>query len=274
LEFSNDLNNLKSGTVLSKQQIAREFAASAIANRASPSVTIVADPANSGRGNSLRVFFPKGKYGNAASGAAWQTKLSPRDEYYFAYDVYIPVGFKWPLGVKFPGLFGGSLGAASGVKPTNGVDGFSVRQGFWSERQNGDRAGYSNIGNGVLGASTYTYDGHTIPRRYNPNLNNSWNGAIKLTPGKWTRIEQRVVLNDATNVTGVGVKRNGVYEAWVDGVKVYSEKDWVYRRNTSLRIDHVAFIWYYGGNGSDWGARENQYMYFDNFVVATQPIAH
>ena len=277
VHFSSDFNEVKSNTVLSQLHIKDMFApvTSGVENRASPAgVTIVADPANSGRGNSLRVFFPKGEYGNAASGAAWQTKLSPRDEYYFAFDIYIPVGFDWPLGVKLPGLFGGSLNAASGLKATNGVDGFAVRQSIYSERQEGDTQGYRSIGNGVLGANTYTYDGHTTPRIYNVNLNGSFSEAIKLIPGKWSRIEQRVVLNDATNVTGVGVKRNGIYEAWVDGVKVYSSNNWIYRQNTSLKVDHISFIWYYGGGSSDWGAREDQYMYFDNFIASTQPITH
>ena len=275
IQFYQDSDNIKAGTVLSGQQIRSEFGGYAIQNNAFPSgVTVVSDPASSGRGNALRVFFPKGKYGNAASGAAWQTKLSPRDEYYFAFDIYIPVGFNWPLGVKIPGLFGGRLTAASGLKATNGVDGFSVRQSIYSQRRNGDTSGYKNIGNGVLGANTYTYDGHAIPRVYNRNLNGAFNGAAKLIPGKWARIEQRVVLNDATNVTGVGVKRNGVYEAWVDGVKVYSSNNWIYRRNTSLKLDLVSFIWYYGGGSPDWGAREDQYIYFDNFAVSAQPITH
>ncbi len=83
------------------------------------------------------------------------------------------------------------------------------------------------------------------------------------------------MLNTATSTTGVGVKPNGIYEAWVDGVKVYSANDWTYRINNSLKVDHISFIWWYGGNTTEWGARENQYMYFDNyFVVSTQPISH
>ncbi len=102
--FSSDLNNLVSGTVLTTQQIKDEFSSitSGIANNASQGVTAVADPAGSGRGNVLRVFFPKGQYGNSASGAAWQTKIPARDEYYFAYDIYVPAGFNWPLGLRFP----------------------------------------------------------------------------------------------------------------------------------------------------------------------------
>jgi hypothetical protein len=277
IQFYQDFNDLGVQTVLSDQQIKDNFypITSSVTNNASPAgVTVVTDPAISGRGNSLRVFFPEGEYANGASGAAWQTAIPPGDEYYFAYDIYIPVGFNWPLGSKLPGLFGGSLSAASGKKTPNGVDGFAVRQTVFSERQDGDTAGYSNIGNGVLAANTYTYDRATALRIYNPNLSNSFDGAAKLSPGRWVSIEQRVVLNDATDVTGIGVKANGVYEAWVDGVQVFSETNWVYRQNTSLQIDHINFIWYYGGGSDDWGAREDQHMYFDNFVVSTQPITH
>jgi hypothetical protein len=82
------------------------------------------------------------------------------------------------------------------------------------------------------------------------------------------------VLNDATEVTGVSVKANGIYEAWVDGVKVYHATDWIYRQITSLQIDHISFTWYYGGHGDAFAAREDQYSYYDNFIVSTQPIAH
>ncbi len=65
------------------------------------------------------------------------------------------------------------------------------------------------------------------------------------------RFEQHVVLNTATSTTGVGVKPDGVYEAWVDGVKVYSANNWTYRINSSLKVDHISFIWWYGGNATN-----------------------
>ncbi len=274
--FSQDLNAFKAGTVLSGAQIKSAFSpiSSGVANNAAPEgVTIVPDPTNSGRGNAMRVFFPKGEFGNKSSGAAWQTKLPASNEYYFAYDMYVPVGFNFSLSCKIPGLFGGNLGDASGLKVPDGVSGFAVRQSIISQRKTNETVGYKGIGNGNIEVTRYIYNKATQRRKYNPDLRGKVSGT-RVTPGKWVRIEQRVVLNDATSATGVGVKSNGIYEAWVNGVKVSYETNLVYRQNTSLEIDHISFIWYYGGNKSDFAAREDQYSYYDNFVVSTQPITH
>ncbi len=277
VEFYQNLNDIAAGTVLSEAQIRSSFGpiSSGVANRALPEgVKVVPDPGNSGRGNSLQVFFPKGEFGNKKSGAAWQTKLPARNEYYFAFDIYVPIGFNFPLSWKMPGLFGGNLLEASGLTTPDGVAGFAVRQGISSEPKNGKAPGFVGIGDGNIVANTYTYNKGTKLRIYNPALNRSRNGASKLTLGQWVKIEQHVVLNDATNVTGAGVKSNGIYEAWVDGVKVYSQNNWIYRRNTSLKIDHITFIWYYGGKDAAFTALEDQYSYYDNFIVSTQPITH
>ena len=264
------------GTVLTDDQIRDAFASTYnVRNSSSPGATIVADPANSGRGNVFRMFFPEGTHGNEAGGQ-WVTKITPADEYYFAYDIYIPAGFNFPLSSKMPGLFGGSMAAASGNNADmNGVDGFSVFQGFTSEKKDASSTGWSNIGDGNIGASTFTYNDPQHKRRYNPALNDSWEGTpARLAPGKWVRLEQHVKLNDATSTVGVGVKANGIYEAWLDGVQVYYADNWIYRQTTDLKTDGIFFIWWYGGNTDDFNAREDQYIYYDNFTVSTQPISH
>jgi len=250
-----------------------------VINNGDPGVTVVSDPASSGRGNVFRVFFPEGGFGTDVGGTNWQTRIAPRDEYYFAFDLFVPAGFNWPLSSKLPGLFGGNLNVAVGNKAVlNGVDAWSAFQGIMSDRLPGETSGFYNIGDGALGATTFTYDGAQIFRRYNPALTDSWDatpeGAARLIPGTWSRLEQHVKLNTATGTTGVGVKANGVYEIWLDGVKVYEAFNWTYRRNKSLQIDGIFFISYYGGYGDEWGAREDQYWYFDNYVVSTIPITH
>lgn len=276
--FHQDFNDINAGTVLLNSQIKDAFApvTSGIRNEASPGATVVADPANSGRGNVFRMFFPKGGVGNTNAGGSWQTRIPASDEYYFAYDIYLPVGFNFPLSSKLPGLFGGNMGKASGNKAKmNGVDGFSVFQGFTSEKKAGDRTGWSNIGDGNFGASTFTYAKPQEKRRYNPNLNDDWDGdQARLIPGRWMRLEQHVKLNDATSTVGVGVKANGIYEAWLDGVKVFYADDWIYRQTTSLQIDGIFFVWWYGGSGPNFASREDQHIYTDNFVVSRQPISH
>jgi len=269
-EFYQDFDDLVAETVLSKDQIREAFASTYnVRNSSSPGATIVTDPANSGRGNVFRIFFPKGTSGNEAGGQ-WVTKIKPADEYYFAYDIYVPAGFNFPLSSKMPGLFGGKMSADA-----NGVDRFSVFQGFTSEKKAGDSKGWSNIGDGNIGASTYTSNDPGHKRRYNPALNDSWDGTpARLSPGRWVRLEQHVKLNDATSTVGVGVKANGIYEAWLDGVQVYYADNWIFRRTTKLKTDGIFFIWWYGGTGDAFNSREDQHIYFDNFVVSTQPISH
>jgi hypothetical protein len=277
VEFYQDFDDYAAGTVLTKEQIEDAFATNNyVRNSASPGATIVADPANSGRGNVFRMFFPKGTHGKEAGGQ-WVTNIKPGDEYYFAYDIYVPAGFNFPLSSKIPGLFGGDMGAASGNNAEmNGVDGFSVFQGFISEKKDGDPTGYSNIGDGNLSASTFTYAQPQRLRRYNYSLSDTWKSGTpaRLKPGRWVRLEQHVKLNDATATVGVGVKANGIYEIWLDGVQVYYADNWIYRQTSDLKTDGIFFIWWYGGNNDAYNAREDQHVFFDNFVVSTQPISH
>jgi len=168
------------------------------------------------------------------------------------------------------------MGKAAGNKAQmNGVDGFSVFQAMFSELKAGDDKGYKNIGDGNLGASTFTYANPQRIRRYNRALNNSWldGSPARVIPGKWVRLEQHVKLNDATATTGVGVKSNGIYEVWLDGEKVFYDDKVIYRQTTSLQVDGIFFIWWYGGNGSSYNSREDQYMYFDNFVISKSPVS-
>ena len=161
----------KAGVALSGRDIQAAFPGtkSGISNRASPGVTVVADPGKSGRGNVLQVFFPKGKYGNNASGAAWQTVIPDSDEYYFAFDMYVPKGFNYPLSSKLPGLFGGNLGDVTGSGVADGSNGWQARQVIASERKAGDIRGYSDIGDGNLGGHPHVI-GETIKGRYSYQL--------------------------------------------------------------------------------------------------------
>jgi hypothetical protein len=275
-EFYLDFDDFAAGTVLTSAQIQNMFSTTKnVRNSSSPGATIVPDPANSGHGNVFRMFFPKGTSGREAGGQ-WVSKISAADEYYFAYDIYVPADFNFPLSSKMPGLFGGDMSAASGNAVMNGVDGFSVFQGHISEKKSGDTTGWSNIGDGNLIASTYTYNKPRRLRRYNYALTDSWKSgtSAQLSPGRWVRLEQHVKLNDATAKVGVGVKANGVYEVWLDGVQVYYADNLIYRQTSDLKTDGIFFIWWYGGGGDAYNAREDQYMYFDNFIVSTQPISH
>ena len=269
--FKQDFNSLDAVANISDQQIKDAFPNTwGLRNRLG--LSIVTDPANSGRGSVLRSFIKGGEWGSQG-GFQWQTGIPTADEYYFSYKIYVPVGFKWPHSTKLPGLYGGDLPQAvwGAPNPLNGVDGWSSWHALVSNRLPGETVGYDGMGDGSFAANTYTPDGYNEIRRYNPDLNNAWNPASpKVIPGQWHTIEQHIKLNTATKTTGVSVLNDGIYEAWLDGVKVYESNRETYRENSSLQIDGIFFIQWYGGSTIDWAAREDQYWYFDNFVVSTQ----
>ena len=277
IEFIQDFDDLVAGTVLTDNQVRDAFSMESkfyVKNDGTPGVMIVADPANSGRDKVFQVSWPKGSVKTTGGGAQWVTRITAGDEYYFSYDIYVPAGFNWPLSSKLPGLYGGDLGTVTGGKKGDGVHGFALRQGVVSERKEGDTGGYFYIGDGVLMATPNTYESTGVAR-YNYALVNKFDGdSARLVPGKWMTLQQRVKLNTATSKASVGYKANGIYEAWVDGVKVFSDRGLGYRIVDSLKIDGISFVWFYGGNGGDFAAREDQAYYFDNFVLSTQPISH
>ena len=271
IEFYQDFDGLAAGTVLTENQIRDVFSMKSTAhvtNNGVPGVMVVADPANSGRDKVFQLSFLEGSVQkNGGGGAQWVTRITAADEYYFAYDMYVPADFNWPLSSKLPGLFGGDISKASASNVPDGITAFALRQGVVSERKEGDTTGWSNIGDGNLGANPHTF-GNIGHARYNYALVNTRDeNSARLIPGYWARIEQHVRLNDP------GIK-NGVYEAWLDGVKVFSASNYEYRTVDSLKIDGISFVWFYGGSGDSFAAREDQAYYFDNFVVSTQPISH
>jgi len=219
--------------------------------RLSSEFAVVDDPANSGRGNVMSVFYPKGDYGSQ-SGGQWQTSIPGHTKYYFSQDIFVPEGFNWPLSNKVSGLYGGELAAATGGEEVYGVTGFSCRQGIVSERKKGDTAGYVGIGDGVISTKLGGYK----PQKKHATSD------TRLKAGSWSRIEQMLDIE------------NGIYEQYVNGRRAYRRTGMQYSKNGNLDIDGVSFVFWYGGGSSAWDAREDQHWYYDNFVVSTKPISH
>jgi len=243
-------------------------------------VDIVADPANSGRGNVMRVVHHAGVGGGSTrreGGMRWRADLPPADEYYFAYDIYVANNWHEPHQFKMPGLINGTLLEAShagGVTPqANTLAAFSALM-----QTNRDDAFHR--GNAAMGG--YFYDKNQVQRfdwlnTINPT-SEATVGQYNMPKGRWVKIEQYMKLNTVN-------QRNGKLMIWIDGVLMLDE-DHRWRANlrypgnkvsnANRRIDGIWLYSYYGGNPSDPRNREHgdQHQYYDNFIVSNSPITH
>jgi len=201
-------------------------------------------------GRSLRVAYPQGAVGPAAGGAQWEMPISGNHtELFLSYRVRFAAGFGFVLGGKLPGLVGGTV-PSGGNKP-NGTDGFSARM-MW--RQGGKAVQYMYYMDQV---SNYGDD-------FNWNLN----GQELFQPGQWHQVEHRIKMN----TPGVA---DGIVEGWFDGTKALSRTNMRFRASGgSFVIDGLYFSTFFGGNTADWEPTRNETVDFDDFILATAPIAH
>lgn len=209
-----------------------------------------------GRGNSLQITYPAGEFG-AAGASAFLSDLefavdlpNTFEELYVSYDVKFAEGFEFVRGGKLPGLCGydntrrASTGCNTGGGFPDGTDGWSAR-GMWREGGEMENYVYHSSQESFYGDDEY------------------W--GMTAQPGQWHQIQHRVVLNT------VG-EANGLLEAWFDGRKVLSETDFVYRNTPDIGINLFYFSTFYGGNDPTWAPTEDQYIFFDNFRIATTPL--
>ena len=209
-----------------------------------------------GRGNSLRITYPAGEFG-AAGASAFLSDLefavdlpANFEELYISYDVKFAEGFEFVRGGKLPGLCGYDItrtpgtGCNTGGGFPDGFDGWSAR-GMW--REGGEMENY------VYHSSQESFYGD----------DEFW--GMKARPGQWHQIQHRVVLNT------VG-EADGLLEAWFDGQKVLNETDFVYRKTSDIGINLFYFSTFFGGNDPSWAPATDQYIFFDNFRIATTPL--
>lgn len=216
-------------------------------------VEVVDDDNN---GKAIKVTFPAHLYGSDGA-AAFLTDLSfgvgferNFEELYVSYDVKFAEDFDFVQGGKLPGLCGYNLtqapkdGCNTGGGFPTGYDGWSAR-GMWRE-------------DGIL--ENYVYHADQF---YQYGDDEHWD--VKAEPGKWHTIQHRIVMNT------VG-EANGVVEAWFDGVKVLRSDTMLYRKTADIGINLFYFSTFYGGADASWAPPGDQYIYFDNFRIATTPL--
>ena len=200
-------------------------------------------------GRSLRVSYPKGTFGPGQGGAQWWITLPKSyDELYCAYWIKFGSGFDFVKGGKIPGLLGGA-GNTGGDKP-DGTDGWSARM-MW--RSGGE-------------AVQYLYHPDQ-PGTYGEDLGWDVGGKRVFTPGVWVRVEHRIVMNTPG-------KKDGVVQAWWDGKLALSREDIRFRDVSSFAIDGFYFSTFFGGGDQSWASTRDEVVYFDDVVIATEPITH
>ena len=212
--------------------------------------------ADSVKGKALEVVFPAHKFGSDGA-VAFLNDLSfgsgierNFEELYVSYDVKFADDFDFVRGGKLPGLCGYNVtqdprdGCNTGGGFPTGFDGWSAR-GMWRE-------------DGQL--ENYVYHADQF---YEYGDDEYW--SAKAERGKWHTFQHRIVLNT------VG-EANGIVEAWLDGVKVLSSNTMLYRKTADIGINLFYFSTFYGGADPSWAPTTDQYIYFDNFRIATTPL--
>ena len=208
------------------------------------------------KGKALEVLFPANQFGSDGA-VAFLNDLSfgsgierNFEELYISYDVKFSENFDFVRGGKLPGLCGYNVtqdprdGCNTGGGFPTGYDGWSAR-GMWRE-------------DGKL--ENYVYHADQF---YEYGDDEYWTANAER--GTWHSFQHRIVLNT------VG-EANGIVEAWFDGVKVLSSNTMLYRKTADIGINLFYFSTFYGGADPSWAPKSDQYIYFDNFRIATTPL--
>jgi hypothetical protein len=181
----------------------------------------------------------------------------------FGYSVYFPEDFKFQLGGKLPGFYGGDSDAES----------IGCSGGRRSEKCFSARLMWRTDGAGEL----YTYlPPADIPRfsankaickvkpvsDCNPTYGASvGRGSFSFAAGKRTYVSQRVRLNDVNQA-------NGEIELFADGKSVVNVSGLILRDSGDGRIRGLQMQTFFGGSTEDFASPQTQSAYFSDMSVA------
>jgi hypothetical protein len=204
---------------------------------------------NAFEGRSLRAKYPEGTHSSENNAIQFRVKLPQSyDELFLSYRLRFEAGFDFVKGGKIPGLTGGK-GNTGGDVP-DGRDGWSARM-MW-------RSGGAAV--------QYVYYPDQ-PGGYGEDFEWSENGNKRFPPGTWVQVEHRIVINTPG-------KRDGLIQAWWNGELALDIHELRFRDVDTFSIDSFYFSTFFGGSGSEWNAHKDEYVTFDDFIIATAPITH
>jgi len=178
----------------------------------------------------------------------------PSEKVEFGYDVLFPPSFEWVKGGKLPGV---CLGGTNSKECATGGD-WKVGQGsvrpMWRSKNGKDAyiIAYVYLPVGGNPSAAYKRQGKGYQAATDPGErtgHNVWTGELPIKKG-WNSIRFRLVMNTPK-------KTDGVLEIEVNG-KTRSVNDVCYRDTSSVNVNNLNFVSFYGGSGSDWNSPQHE----------------
>ncbi len=190
----------------------------------------------------LRLKYEANTFG-PAGGTQWKYRFPERDQAQVQYLLKFASDFDFVKGGKLPGLCGAACNTG-GKRPT-GDDGWSARF-MW--RTSGR-------------AVAYVYHAGQSGT-YGDNAQLKWPDGkdVYFDRDQWYTIRERVTMN----TPGVA---NGRLEVWLNNSKVLDRGDFLWRNNSSIKVNAFYVSTFFGGSGPEWAPKKDEYIWLDNFII-------
>lgn len=213
------------------------------------------------RGDVLRVEFPKGSGAFSSSGPPGGCNFKarphalPATDVTLQYRVRFAPNFDWGRGGKLPGLYVGTVGAASGGDHSATAASCRI---MWKSR--GQAVAYVYLPTGVK--QTKQYDKEAVTKgRYGDEVFGS--ARLFFKHSSWNDIIIRVKLNGFDD--DGAPRMDGALGLSVNG-RAVSFTGIVWRRFGHVKVDHVAVTSFFGGF---WESPTDTHAEFSNFRLTT-----
>ncbi|KAI0644863.1 hypothetical protein C8Q79DRAFT_912209 [Trametes meyenii] len=188
--------------------------------------------------------------------------ITANGEVVMSYDVLLEEHFAFRKGGKLPGLYGGageSSYGCTGGRQTDRCKCFNLRL-MWRENGVGELYAY------VPQLDANTRQLLTVPPRsiQHPDFGFSvGRGSWTFQPGNWTRVVQRVKINDLG-------QENGEIEVTIDGKSAILATGLVLRtqEGADARVQGLHFQTFFGGHTKEWASPKEQRAWFANISGA------
>lgn len=205
-----------------------------------------------GTANKLwRMVYPAGAQGTQ-QGVFFDVGLPRATEYYVAFRLKLAQDFDFVKGGRLPGILGHAEGSTydsicTRPEPNSWMLTHAAFAEAGTMRNKAHFATAAGACGDSLGWNIGTGTDYTLQR------------------DRWYTIELRTKLNT------VG-RRDGILQAWVDGVSVFERQGRVFRTSEDLQLDTFRFWTMFSGRDSSAAPNVAQTAYFDDIVVSSRPV--